>query len=83
MTKQETRLRLEQLFLSVCQLQEETVNFDTNQLLIENGVNSIVALELLLGIEDEFSLEIDDEDLNSSLLNDIAFLTEYVYERIV
>lgn len=82
MNKQETLLTLKRLFLSVCEMKEEDIDFNSKQLLIENGLNSIVALELLLNIEDEFNLEIDDEDLNSNLLNDINFLMEYVYERI-
>lgn len=46
---------------------------------IENYViNSVDALELLILIEKEFSIEIDNGDLSSALVKDLSVLVEYI-----
>lgn len=42
------------------------------------AINSIDALELLILIEKEFSIEISDDDLSAELFVDLPYLTNYV-----
>ena len=42
------------------------------------GVSSIDALEILLAIEREFSITIEDEDLNQELLSSLKSIEAYV-----
>lgn len=51
---------------------------------IENYViNSVDALELLILIEKEFSIEIDNGDLSSDLVKDLSVLVEYVLNTML
>ena len=47
----------------------------------ELGINSIDALEILIWIEDTFSLQIPDEDLSSDLLVSMNKLADYIITR--
>jgi len=48
----------------------------------ELGINSVDALELLLKMENEFDIEIDDEDLNAELLKSIKTLSDYIMTKL-
>jgi acyl carrier protein len=48
----------------------------------EFGINSVDALELLLKLENEFDIEIDDEDLNAELLKSIKTLSDYIMTKL-
>jgi acyl carrier protein len=48
----------------------------------EFDLNSVDALELLLKIENEFDIEIDDEDLNAELLKSVKTLSNYVITKL-
>lgn len=45
------------------------------------GLDSIDALELVLGIEQEFGVRIDDEEIGSSALASVEALSEFLVER--
>lgn len=45
------------------------------------GIDSLMALELLISIEQAFDIQIEDEDLSVDLLSSIGRLTDYVYEK--
>lgn len=51
-------------------------------LLEECGLDSIMAIEILVEIEKKFNIVIDDEDLDLALLKNIKTLTEYVQNKI-
>lgn len=44
-------------------------------------IDSLVALEILVAIEQEFNIEINDEDLNVDLLSSIDTLTQYIVNK--
>lgn len=48
-----------------------------------HGFNSVDALELLLRIEQEFNIEISDENLNADLVRTIRSLSTYILGRIL
>jgi len=54
----------------------------TENFLEEFGINSVDALELLLKIENEFDIEIDDDDLNAELLKSIKTLSDYITTKL-
>jgi len=45
------------------------------------GLDSIDALELVLGIEQEFGVRIDDEEIGSSALASVEALSDFLVER--
>lgn len=55
---------------------------ETTLLVDEVGINSIAAIEILVRIENEFEIEIDDEDLSVELIRTIATLADYILVRI-
>ena len=57
------------------------ISVSTN-IVTDLGINSVDALELLLKIEDVFSIEIPDEKLNLELLQDIQKLADYIQELV-
>lgn len=63
-------------------MEEENADVDAVTNLDELAINSIDALELLILIEQEFQIEIADEDLNMELLSDLEYLTDYVLDRV-
>ncbi len=46
------------------------------------GLDSIEALTLAVALEEEFEIEIDDEDLTAELFTTLGTLVTYVEERI-
>lgn len=45
------------------------------------GIDSLMALEILVRIEQGFDIEISDDDLSIDLLSSMDNLVEYVYEK--
>jgi acyl carrier protein len=45
------------------------------------GLDSIEALSLAVGIEEEFALDIQDDELTSDLFHSVDSLTDYVMRR--
>lgn len=45
-------------------------------------LNSVDALQILINVENEFNIEIDDDDLNSELINSLYVLEEYVQKKL-
>lgn len=52
-----------------------------NNLVSEIGINSVDALEILVRIESEFSIQIADEDLSIDLITTIDKLATYVIDK--
>ncbi|HEX2925134.1 MAG TPA: hypothetical protein VHP38_02570 [Ruminiclostridium sp.] len=45
-------------------------------------LNSVDALQILINVENEFNIEIDDDDLNSELINSLYVLEKYVQGKL-
>ena len=53
-----------------------TLEYDTP--LLSLGIDSILALSILVEIEEEFNIEIDDSDLNMDKIRNISSFTELI-----
>jgi len=53
-----------------------TLEYDTP--LLSLGIDSILALSILVEIEEEFNIEIDDSDLNMDKIRNISSFAELV-----
>ncbi len=54
----------------------EKLNYDTP--LLSLGIDSILALSILVEIEEAYDIEIDDSDLNMDKIKDISSFAELV-----
>jgi acyl carrier protein len=76
--------RIKQLLISELEIDAETVaGSDSNTPLLGRGIglDSIEALTLVVGLEQEFDIRVDDEELTTELFESIATLTEYVMQK--
>lgn len=46
------------------------------------GADSIAALEIIVALEEEFSIEVDDEDLRVELFDSVRAMSEYLAEKL-
>lgn len=58
------------------QIKIEQLDYDTP--LLSLGIDSILALSILVEMEDEFNIEIDDSDLNMDRIKDINSFADLV-----
>lgn len=57
------------------------INQETN-LVQEVGMSSLDAICVLVAVEEEFSIEIDDNDLSADLVLTLSNLADYIIDRI-
>lgn len=77
--------RIKRILISRLEIQPSTVaESDSHTPLFGRGIglDSVEALALIVGIEEEFDIEIPDEDLTVDLFQSIASLAEYVSQRV-
>lgn len=79
-TKNYIELQLAQMIKEVLEL-ETIPDIKTDNLLEEFHIDSIGALELLVRIEQEFHIEIPDEELSINLINSLHNLTNYIEQK--
>lgn len=80
MSREEIKEQLKELMVKTWELPLKPENLlDDENNLEKYGINSIDVLELLVMIEDEFSIEIDDSDISAELVESIINMTEYIY----
>ncbi len=60
----------------------QDVDIDEEHFLTNRGFNSIDALELLITVEKEFGIQIEDEDLDASLLRTLRVLSRYIHAAL-
>ncbi|ALK08132.1 phosphopantetheine-binding protein [Blastochloris viridis] len=79
---QPIRERIADTILKSLRLTQPPASLEGLNLLREVGISSVDALEILIGIEVEFGVEIPDEDLRSDLLESLDVLEAYVRRRL-
>ena len=84
MKEEEIEYRIKELILDLLQLKIEPEDIDKDQSLLQGslGLDSTLTLELICGLEDEFGIEILDEELGIELFYSIASLTNYMKKKL-
>jgi len=57
----------------------DTLTYETP--LLQLGIDSILALSILVQLENEFAFEIDDDDLNLDIIKNIKAFADYIRSR--
>lgn len=57
----------------------DTLTYETP--LLQLGIDSILALSILVQLENEFEFEIDDDDLNLDIIKNIKAFADYIRSR--
>ena len=79
------RARIRHIIVDHLQIDGDAIalDADSENFLQASGVSSIDALELLLRVEEEFEIEIADDDLNADLIVTLTSIAEYVRDRLI
>lgn len=81
MEKEQIVKKIKEIIISSLDLKIQPEEIVGEDLINEVGINSIDALEIFVWIENEFDIEIEDEDLSDQLLASVDGLAEYVIKR--
>lgn len=75
--------RVKNLIVTRLKLEVDPASIDSQAPIFGGGLglDSIDALELVLGIEQEFGVRIDDEEIGSAALASVEALSEFLVER--
>ena len=85
MDRNELKLRLKHLLIDGLRLQDLRPDDieDAAPIFVEGlGLDSVDALELVVLVEEEFNIQIPDEDVGKRAFASIEALTEYVSEEL-
>lgn len=74
--------RLRKVLVESLELKIEPAAVPDSDLVNRLGLDSINTIEFLLWVESEFAIEIQDQDLSITLIDDLDQLATYVSERI-
>ncbi len=80
----ELRTSIKDLIVDRLKLEIKASEIDDEQPLFGDeglGLDSIDALELVLGVEQELGVKIDDEEVGSQALESVAALADFVAQR--
>jgi acyl carrier protein len=77
--------RLKTLIVKRLKLEIDPATIDAHAPLFGGGLglDSIDALELVLGVEQEFGVRIDDEEVGSAAFSSVAGLADFIAARLV
>lgn len=78
-------MRLEDVLVKIQKIVYEqiAVKLDFDDILIENGFDSVSMIEFIVKIEDFFNVEFELSRLNYKLLKSIRTISEYVYQLLM
>ena len=83
MNAQEIETRLKNMIVDRLFLKVTPEALETEASLIDDyGVDSVCLLELVVGLEDEFGIQIEDGDFNVSNFESVASLAAFVQSRL-
>lgn len=78
----ETKDTLRRIFVEALRLEVSPDSIPEENLTSALGIDSINSLELLIWVENEFGIQIDDEDLSVRLLDSLDVLAAYVEKKL-
>ena len=77
MEEQLKEILIERLYLDL-----EPADINSNTELAEYGIDSFLLLELIVGIEEQFSIKFEQADINSDSLKSIASIKTLVESKL-
>lgn len=74
------KIQIKQTIVRALNLEIEPEEIGDSDVLFggEMGLNSMAMVELVVGIEDEFDLEISDEDLSTEVFKSVQTIEDYI-----
>lgn len=79
----ELKDKLRHIFVKALRLHRLPESIPDDNLTSELGLDSINSLEVLIWVENEFGIQIDDEDLSVALINSLDVLAAYVKNKLL
>ncbi len=79
----EIKDRLRQIFVEALRLHRDPESIPNQDLSSELGLDSINSLEVLIWVENEFGIQIDDDDLSVALVDSLDILAAYVEKKLL
>ena len=79
----EIKDRLRHIIVQALRLQRAPESIPDQNRTSELGLDSINSLEVLIWVENEFGIQIDDEDLSVALINSLDVLATYVENKLL
>lgn len=79
----EIKDKLRRIIVQALRLNRDPETIPDNDLTSELGLDSINSLEVLIWVENEFGIQIDDEDLSVALINSLDVLAAYVEKKVL
>lgn len=73
--------RLRKVLVETLNLKMDPADVPEKGLVNALGLDSINTVEYLIWVENEFGIEIDDQDLSISLIDDLTLLADYVRSK--
>ena len=74
--------RLKETMVKALRLETTPESLPEVNLVSELGIDSVDSLELLIWVENEFGIQIADEDLSVNLVDSLDTLAQYVSQRL-
>ncbi len=78
----ELKDKLRHIFVKALRLHRAPESIPDENLTSELGLDSINSLEVLIWVENEFGIQIEDEDLSVALINSLDVLAAYVENKL-
>lgn len=79
----EIKDKLRHIIVQALRLHRTPESIPDQNLTSELGLDSINSLEVLIWVENEFGIQIDDEDLSVALINSLDVLAAYVENKLL
>lgn len=74
--------KLAEIFVQTLNSELAPTEFPREKIIDRMQLNSVDALQILINVENNFDIEIDDDDLNSELIDSLYTLEQYVNKKI-